>query len=202
MRRKGQSDVVSFLIITLIILVVVSGTFFWAKSMVERNNNYNDVTRMENRMREINEGIIDVANEQGQRSIDVEIKSGNIFLESNTTLTYSTDLDLPEAKFSGNSVIIGNNSATGPCLGSDYGMLGTDESGCMIESGALNIKLKYIILNETSTSNCYNILLESGGSAAIREGVHNILIKYVRTDVGTSTGCTQLITKVVSLDME
>jgi len=200
--KKGQSDVVGFVIITLIILIVVSGTFFWARGMIETNNDFNDVTRMENRMREINKAIEEVANEQGQRSINLDLNEGWLFIEDNSTLTYSADLELPYAKHGSDSVLIGNGSSEGPCLSTSYGILGTDNIGCLIENGEVNIKLKYIILNETSSNNCYNIVLESGGTAAARKGTHNLLIKYDRTETNSATGCTQLITKVINIDME
>jgi hypothetical protein len=214
--KRGQASVVGFLVITLIIIVVVGGTFFWGKSMIERNNDFSDISRMENRMREVHKAIKEVANDHGQRSISLEIKKGKMFLEDSRTLTYSADMNIPEAKFSGKSVLIGNGSQSSPCYNRTIyysgpmtyhlnpGTLGIDDPGCLIESGKIDLKLRYILLDDPDTDQCYSILLESGGSIAMSEGTHNMIIRYDRTEdegSGVNPDCTNLITKVVKIDM-
>jgi len=202
MKKKGQSDIVGFLVVTLIILAVVSTTFFWARPMLEQNNNFNDVTRTENRMIALHNAIKDVANEHGQRRIPFTINNGWLTVESNQTIRYHAFIDLPEPKIGDTwRVMIGNVSSSGPCQSSVLGDLGYDDVGCLRERGSIEMELNYIVLNDTSDGTCYGILLDPKNGAAAK-GENSVLIIYNTSESGSYAGCSSVTWERVIIDIE
>ena len=54
---KGQSQVVGFTIITLIMLSITSIVFLWAQPLIERSSDFNDIDSMENQMIKLDNSI-------------------------------------------------------------------------------------------------------------------------------------------------
>jgi len=197
--KKGQSNVIGFMMIMLIVLVAVSGTFFWAKDMLEEAKQVNDISRVENRMIALDNAIKDVANEQSQRSINFKIDEGYLFIENNHTITYTSNKVLPKEIDSSGVAIFGNTSSNSPCF--DYsvkGELGTDRSSCIIKKGR-DISINYIMLNDTATNDCYSVQFIAGSSGAAGKGNHNILVSYAYTN--TTTECNTSYVQVVKIDI-
>jgi hypothetical protein len=200
MTKKGQSNIIGFMIITLIILVVVSTTFFWANDLLGDSAHVNEMGRMENRMLELDKAIREVANEQSQRNIKFEIESGYFFIENNHTLTYSFNRNPPKSFDSSGVAILGNTSTVGPCFNySIISTLGEDRSSCIIKKGR-DIKINYIVLNETNTQDCYSVQFESGGTAAAGKGIHNILLTYSHTNI--TSDCNNSYIRVIKVDID
>jgi hypothetical protein len=199
-QKKGQSNVIGFLIIALIILVVVSGTFFWAKDLLDTSKQYNEAGRIENRMIEFDKAIREVANEQSQRTINFEIEEGYLFIDNNHTITFTFGQNLPRSLDSIGVAIFGNTSLTGPCF--DYsirGKLGDDRSSCIIKKGR-EISINYIELNDTITDDCYAVQFESGGNAATGPGDHTILLTYSHTNI--TSNCNTSYIRVINIDID
>ena len=197
--KTGQTNVVGFLIITLIILVVVSGTFFWAKGLLDETNQFNEISRMENRMIELDKAIREVVNEQSQRTVSLEIDEGYLFIEDNHTMTFTFSKSPPKSLDTGGVAVLGNASTDGPCF--DYsvkGILGTDRSSCIVKKGN-QLSINYIMMNETSTDDCYSVQFESGGTAAAGKGLHEILLTYSHTN--TTSDCNTSYIRVVDIDI-
>jgi hypothetical protein len=200
MRKKGQTSIAGFLIITLIILVVVSGTFFWAKEFIDDSNHINDMSRMENRMIELDKAIREVANEQSQRSVDFEIKEGYLFIENNHTITFTFERNPPPAFISKGTASLGNASKDGPCFNyTILGNLGVDRSSCIVKKGR-DISVNYIMLNDSTKDKCYSVQFESGGTAATGKGSHKVLLTYSHTNTTTDCVNTSYV-QVIKVDM-
>ena len=58
---KGQSQVVGFTVITLIMLSITSIVFLWAQPLIERSVDFNNIDRMENQMIKLDNAIKEVA---------------------------------------------------------------------------------------------------------------------------------------------
>lgn len=187
------------MIITLIIITVISGTFFWAKDLLDDSKQFNEISRIENRMIELDKAIREVANEQSQRSVKFEIDEGYLFIKDNHTITFQLGQNPPDALISPGVAILGNSSTDGPCF--DYsvkGILGADRSSCIIEKGR-EVSINYIILNETVTDDCYAVQFESGGTSAATKGIHDILLTYSHTN--TTTDCNTTYIQVIDVDI-
>jgi hypothetical protein len=197
--KKGQSNVIGFMMIMLIVLVAVSGTFFWAKDLLEEAKQVNDISRVENRMIALDNAIKDVANEQSQRSLNFQIDEGYLFIENNHTMTYTSNKVLPNELNSGGIAIFGNTSSDSSCF--DYairGELGIDRSSCIVKKGR-DISIRYIMLNDTVNDDCYSVQFIAGSSGAAGKGNHNILVSYAYTN--TTTECNTSYVQVVKIDI-
>jgi len=197
--KTGQTNIVGFLIITLIILVVVSGTFFWAKEMLDDSKHVSEISQIENRMIELDKAIREVVNEQSQRSIKFDIENGYLFIADNHTITFSFARNPPESFDSAGVAILGNSSSAGVCFNNNVrGILGTERSSCIIRKGR-EISVNYIIMNETITDNCYSVQFEGSGTGAAGKGTHEILLTYSHTN--TTTECNTSYIRVVDVDI-
>ena len=196
--KKGQSNIIGFMMIMLIVLVAVSGTFFWAKDLLEESKQVNDISRVENRMIALDNAIRDVANEQSQRSLNFKIDGGYLFIEDNHTITYTSNKVLPKELESSGVAIFGNTSSDSSCF--DYSVvseLGSDRSSCIIKKGK-DISINYIMLNDT-VDDCYSVQFIAGSSGAAGNGNHNILVSYSHTN--TTTDCNTSYIQVITIDI-
>jgi hypothetical protein len=198
--KKGQSNIIGFMMVMLIVLVVVSGTFFWAKDLLEESKQVNDLSRVENRMIALDNAIREVANEQSQRSLNFKIDGGYLFIEDNHTITYTSNKVVPSEFDSSGVAIFGNTSAGSSCF--DYsvrGELGEDRSSCIIKKGR-DISVNYIMLNDTTNNDCYSVQFIAGSSGAAGNGEHNMLISYAYTN--TTTECNTSYIQVIKIDID
>lgn len=212
--KKAQAEVVTYIMLTLIIVIVSTTAFFWAKGLLDKNIDVSEMQQVEIQMKELAKAIKEVANDRGQRSVDFDIKEGWLFLEDNRTVTYLAYLKLPDdfSVLKNNSVMLdGNNSDWGPCLNmsgtgtvESFGRLGYDEPYCLKESGSLKIELKFPILNNTldATGKCYVIQLDSGTNTKVGRGSHSVLLTFMNTTTTTTTGCPGMIRQFVKMEME
>lgn len=203
---KAQAEIVGFILLTLIVLAVVSISFFWAKPKIDQINNINEISRVENRMIALHNAIKDVANEQSQRTVSFEIKKGSLYSDGNRTIVYSAYMDLPEKFISDRKMLAGNaslqDSSQGPCLNTSiYGRLGKDDPGCLTEKGTIEIELKYINMNDTSANKCYGIWLDAGENVMAGPGEHTVLITFKETNTTTIGSCDDSTRQVVTVDM-
>lgn len=199
--KKAQSEVIGFILLTLIVIAAVSMTFFWAKPQIDKINNANEVSRVENRMIALHSAINEVANHKTQRTVSFEIKKGQLYLQ-NQSIIYSAYMDLPESMISSRKILKGNKSDTGPCVNySVYGRVGYDDSGCLIEKGSIELELKYIVLNDTSENKCYGIMLDAGDNAAAAGGSHDILLTYKETNTTNYDACSSTSRPVVTFNI-
>ena len=198
-KRNAQTSIIGFMLVTLIVLVAVSGTFFWARDFLNESNHFNEISRIENRMIELDKAIREVANEHSQRTVKFEIDEGYLFIDNNHTITFSFSQNPPGSLDSSGVAILGNTSQDGPCFNySVVGDLGTDRSSCIIRKGR-DISISYVMLNDTSTQDCYSVQFKSGGNAAAGSGLHDILLTYANTN--TTTECNTSYIQVIDIDI-
>ena len=90
---RGQSQVVGFTLITLIMLALTAIVFIWANPLIQNSKDVNDLDRIENRLILLDNAIKEVAIQKSQRTIDFEITSGSLMMENSSTLVYFTNVD-------------------------------------------------------------------------------------------------------------
>ena len=186
--KQGQAQVVGFTLITLIMLSVTAVVFIWANPLIKNSKDVSDLNRIENRMILLDNAIIEVATQKSQRTVDFEIRSGNLLLESSNRLVYYTNINLPSS--SGEKIVIRGENKTegGACLNiSAKGIIGTDSSSCLILQGSAIYELYYPILNDST--NCFAIRLKAGNNAGAGKGYHKIKLKYDHLNTSDDSGC-------------
>jgi len=195
---RGQSQVVGFTLITLIMLALTAIVFIWANPLIQNSKDINDLDRIENRLILLDNAIKEVAIQKSQRTIDFEITSGSLMMENSSNLVYFTNIDLPFA--SGEKIVVrgsiptNENSTAGHCLNkSANGVIGTDSSSCLLLQGSAIYELYYPVLND-SGGNCFAIRL-TGDDTGAGKGKHKIKLKYDHLNSSSETGCSVTTTK-------
>jgi type II secretory pathway pseudopilin PulG len=186
---RGQSQVVGFTLITLIMLALTAIVFIWANPLIQNSKDINDLDRIENRLILLDNAIKEVAIQKSQRTIDFEIISGSLMMENSSTLVYFTNIDLPFA--SGKKIVVrgSNYTSGGLCLNESInGTIGTDSSSCLLLQGSAIYELYYPVLND-SDDNCFAIRL-TGDDTGAGKGKHKIKLKYDHLNTSVENGCT------------
>ena len=199
--KTGQAQIVGFTLATLIMLSVTAVVFIWANPLIQNSKDVNDLDRIENRMILLDSAIKEVATQKSQRTVDFEIKSGDLLMESGSKLVYYTNIDLPIS--SGEKIVVrgGNKTAGGACLNtSTNGSIGTDSSSCLILQGSAIYELYYPVLKDSVS--CYAIRLKAGNNAGVGKGKHNIKLKYDHTNTTAENGCGTITKPTVEIDIE
>lgn len=189
---RGQSQVVGFTLITLIMLALTAIVFIWANPLIQNSKDVNDLDRIENRLILLDNAIREVAIQKSQRTIDFEISSGSLMMENSSTLVYFTNVDLPFT--SGEKIVVrgsipdDDNTSAGHCLNeSTNGTIGIDSSSCLLLQGSAIYELYYPVLND-SNNKCFAIRL-TGSDTGAGKGKHKIKLKYDHLNDSAENGC-------------
>ncbi|MEM4247732.1 MAG: hypothetical protein QXH80_00535 [Candidatus Nanoarchaeia archaeon] len=189
--EKAQSSIIGFLLITAIALVIVGTTFFFAVPTIDKTRNQDEVVRIENRMIETHAAIKKVANEQTQMTVPFNIREGILTLDNNNTLIYEANMRLPNV-FSPH-LLIGNDT-------DEIGTLGLDEPGYLLEQASVEMRLHYIILND-SAGNCYGVQLRAAGQVAAGAGDHFIFFRWAGENTSTVPGCATTTRQIIDVSI-
>ncbi len=207
---KGQSQVVGFTIITLIMLSITSIVFLWAQPLIERSSDFNDIDSMENQMIKLDNSIKQVAYDKSQKTINFNIESGSLIWEKKNRINYYSNKELPFS--SGEKIIvqgsltgIDNTTSTSPCYNSSVnGSIGDDESSCLYKQGS-NFQLFYPVLNDSS-GNCFSIRIVPGSNAGASAGNYDIELKYNQTNTvvesNLDNGCSTIYKPEIILNIK
>ena len=197
---RGQSQVVGFTIITLIMLSITSIVFLWGQPLIERSSEFNEIDKVENQMIKLNKAITQVAYDKSQKTINFKIDSGSLIWEKKNRLNYYSNSNLPYT--SGEKIIIegsltgiDNTTSSSPCYNTTInGSIGNDDSYCLYKQGT-NFQLYYPVLNDSS-GKCFSIRLIPGRNAGASAGDHEIELKYNQTNTivesSLDNGCTTI----------
>lgn len=199
--RRGQAQIVGFTLVTLIMLSITAVVFIWANPLIQNSKDVNDLDRIENKMIQLDNAIREVATQKSQRTIDFEIKSGDLLLESSSKLVYYTNIDLPIS--SGEQIVVrGNNkTADGPCLNTSInGSIGIDSSSCLLLQGSAIYELYYPVLSDST--GCFAIRLKAGNNVGASKGKHKIRLTYDHLSTTNTNGCTTSTKPTVEIDIE
>lgn len=93
---KAQQEVITYILITAILIIVVSSAYIWGFGIVEKNKDISNLQRTEALMRELNNKIKSVANAGGRESVRIDISTFNFedgaitfFVETRATIYQS-----------------------------------------------------------------------------------------------------------------
>jgi hypothetical protein len=179
--KKAQSTIIGFVLIVAMAIIIISLTFFWARPLIERTQDQQEVMRLEQKMFELHNAIKKVASERGTISIPFDIKRGVIALNNiNNTINYQGQFNIqtPVSK----KLVFGNNSAPGnftTLTAEEIVPLGVEEPAYMYEQGAVEFNLHYRVVKDANTNNCYRIKLAPGQQAAAGVGNHIIKLTWL-----------------------
>ncbi len=197
---KAQSNLIGFLILIGIGLSIITTVFLWALPAMQSAQNQDEVFRLENRMIELNNAIKKAANEQGMLTVPFTIKKGMLYLGINNSIVYAANFRLPQAYQE--RILLGNKTNVFTNGLYETGILGRNEPAYLMEKGAIELTLRYLLMNDTSTGKCYQIKLTPGNQATAGRGDHTIFVKWVDENTTTVSGCNTTIQEIINIDME
>lgn len=212
---KAQSTIIGFILVTAIAVVIVSLTLFWARPLIDKAQDQQEVLRLEQKFLELHNSIKKVAAEQGSLSLSFDIKRGVLALNNvNNTINYQGQYTIQNP--TSRKLVFGNNTVnlsaiSGSVLpaAEEVVPLGVEEPAYLYEQGAVEFNLHYRIINNTGAGICYRIKLMPGQQAAAGTGRHVVRLTwlYENTTVYDSEinpspyGCTRLKDQLVEFDI-
>ncbi|MHA2065802.1 MAG: hypothetical protein ACXABY_15620 [Candidatus Thorarchaeota archaeon] len=178
---KGQSEAVSVILFTVIILGLVSAVYFWGMPIIEKRTAIAEFQTSLDFILDFDKKITDVVN-SGSGSANIDIRGGAVTVipynaadPDNNTIIYERTITQPIA-YNASTLLIKTGSSD------EVGIYGESEPRIIsihIESSGdvytLKFKIKYRELD--SQNKGYKIALKQAGSAA---GTNSVSISYDR----------------------
>jgi hypothetical protein len=193
--RKGQSTIIGFILVTVIAIIIVSLSLFWALPLLEKTNDQQEVQKLELKFLELHDAIKKTASEQGSMSIGFDMSKGILTLDNvNNTIKYNGQFNLanpiPRKAIFGNVSLsqVQNFNITAP------GVLGQDEPAVLIEQASVQLFLHYRPLIDSSNK-CYGIKLIPGGQPGAGVGKHTIILTWKGENSTISADCSAGLTE-------
>lgn len=179
MNTKSQAQIISFLLLIVIALSLISATYYWVVPRIEEMTDLNEVRRLENRMLDLNDAILNVAREKSRQSVVLRLEKGNLKVLEDR-IVYSGFFNLPKEARGSEQILYGGIKESGRinCSGSVIGVLGEEEPVCLLRRGSVELELRYFYLNDTSTGNLHAIKFFSTTNSIAGKGSNRIVIKW------------------------
>ena len=188
--KKGQINLISLFIILAFSLFFVSAAYFWVFPNIQQMTSVREIERMENQMVELHKAISQVSREQSQRIITFQIQRGTIRVR-NTSILYSGDFELPESLKGAESIVFGGiyTPSRISCDSNEIGELGEDEPVCLLRRGDIELELRYLRLNDTSSGNIYgiNFMTTSTSRVFAGEGTHQVVVSWINKTTNSNS---------------
>ncbi|MBU5678786.1 MAG: hypothetical protein QXJ96_01325 [Candidatus Aenigmatarchaeota archaeon] len=90
---KAQQEIITYILITAILIIVVSSAYIWGIGIIEKNRDVANLQNIEAFMKELNNKIKSVANTGGRESVKIDIPTFSfengaitVFLETRATI--------------------------------------------------------------------------------------------------------------------
>ena len=200
---RAQSTIIGFILITAMAVILVSLTLFWARPLIDRTQDQQEVLRLEQKMLELHDAIKTVASAQGSLSIPFDINRGFLSLiATNNTINYQGQFDIQYPVST--KLVFGNNTIptnTTILSAAEIVPLGVEEPAYMYKQGAIEFNLHYRIVNNSGA--CHRIKLAPGDQSTAGIGRHVIKLTWLNeTLVGSPpTNCSNLTDQVVKFEV-
>ena len=108
--KKGASELIGFLTITLIAILIISATFFWAVKLIEQNQKFSNVQYSEELSIKISEAVERVVEQKTQQNIRIELNQGQIMYVQNESVVLSNTNAFSDEGLSGINYIRGSKT--------------------------------------------------------------------------------------------
>lgn len=175
--KKGQSQLVTAVLLTGILIVLVSAAYFWGIPLIEKQQDTVRMNNMERFMNDMNEKVQRVASSGGRERIDNVEVPGELRLRDNelndeVTVTFETRGQIIATDST--IYLTGSNRTVVPI---------TEEAGVITafseRTGGryrIEMTLGYREVVSGGTSNLIN--LRTGGRNVVGEGTHDVIITH------------------------
>ncbi|MBI4017542.1 MAG: hypothetical protein HY366_01200 [Candidatus Aenigmarchaeota archaeon] len=172
---KGQSQLVTAVLLTGILIVLVSGAYFWGVPLLEKQKDTVALNNMERFMNDLDDKITRVAASGGRERIDNINIPGELKLVDNefndeisVTFTTTGQIIATDA----NIYLSGDNRTIVPITASSGSLKAFSENTGGKYSIALTLKYREVVAGDNSNL----INLKTGGRNTVGNGVHDVIV--------------------------
>ncbi len=195
--RKGQVQAISLVLITGIVMSLAGAAYFWGKPLIEKRSSITDIATAESFMLQLNDEILDVARNKGEKTLNIPPVPGAVMSinETENGIIFQFLSSQPMLKLGDESMPIPIETDHIEPIGS-YGESPrtiTLESSSYESQFMMTIRLAYRELRvESVPQKGYKILLESVG----KTGNDKVSVSYGGTETTMSDGVEVLNTVI------
>ena|SRR3989344_1599192 len=189
---KGQTQAISLVLISGILIGVVSSVYFWGVPLIQKNRDISILENSEQLMRALNEKIKNVANNGGRDKITITGPGIMRFDPVDGLFSYTIETD--GTIYAANAEVpLGRNSC-----GSQSGEWGKKESDvlCVKSIGESQYTTSYSLRYMRLDAGARSFLIKLEGERAVSGESHDIVIEGKGTEETIQDGVTVLNTVV------
>lgn len=203
-RRRGQSQVITAVLLGGILIAGISAAYIWGLPILRKNQDVNNAQQSLSTLKDLANGLATVANEGGSRSVRVSLGTGSLNIDAdNETITYraltrGAYVSTAEWVPLNEDDMQGANRTTGDVvpLGQDgYAIRGTDSPALLIGKATLSQEafttFYRIILRplyQPDAEQTYQIDLVQNGNLQVSGGEHTVVFQRESEETVTGAG--------------
>lgn len=194
---KAQVQAISLVLITGIVMSLAGAAYFWGRPLIEKRSAITDIASAESFILRLNDEIMDVARNRGEKSLNIPSLPGSSMLVngSGNEIIYSFVSNQPMLKLGDKRMPVPIETEHIEVIGT-YGespRIITLESRAYETQYLMTLRLRYRQLNtDTVPRKGYGIVLNSAG----KTGNNKISVSFAGTETQSLSGIEVLITNV------
>ncbi len=194
---KAQVQAISLVLITGIVMSLAGAAYFWGRPLIEKRSAITDIASAESFILRLNDEIMDVARNRGEKSLNIPSLPGSSMLVngSGNEIIYSFVSNQPMLKLGDRRMPVPIETEHIEVIGT-YGespRIITLESRAYETQYLMTLRLRYRQLNtDTVPRKGYGIVLNSAG----KTGNNKISVSFAGTETQSLSGIEVLITNV------
>ncbi len=195
--HKAQVQAISLVLITGIVMSLAGAAYFWGRPLIEKRSAITDIASAESFILQLNDEILDVARNKGEKSLSIPNLPGSSLLvnDSGNEVIFNFVSNQPMLKLGDKRMPIPIESEHIETLGT-YGespRIVTLESSAYETQYLMTLRLRYRQLNtDTVPRKGYRIVMNSGG----KTGNNKVSVSYAGTETTMVSGVEVLMTNV------
>ncbi|MBN2330805.1 MAG: hypothetical protein JXC85_03240 [Candidatus Aenigmarchaeota archaeon] len=195
--RKAQVQAISLVLISGIVISLAGAAYFWGRPLIEKRTAITDIASAESFILQLNDEIVDVARNKGEKSLNIPAIPGSSLLvnASGNEIIYSFITSQPMLKLGDKRMPVPIETEHIEVVGT-YGespRIITLESIVYESQYMMTLRLKYRQLNtETIPVKGYKIVLRSAG----KTGNNKVSVSYAGTETATIDDAETTITNI------
>jgi len=189
---KGQTQVVSVVLISGILIGVVSSVYFWGVPLIQKNRDISILESSEHLMRALNEKVKSVANNGGRDKITITGPGIMRFDPSDGVFSYSIETE--GTVYAANAEVpLGRNSCS-----DQSGEWGKKESDilCVKSTGESRYTTTYYLRYMRLDSGARSFAIKLDGERSVSGESHEIILENVGTSESSLDGIVLINTVV------
>lgn len=189
MLMKGQTNIISVMLITGILIAAISSAYFWGLPLLEKSRDSAKVERIVEKLKEIADIVEIVARDKVSRNVDINFDGYLKITNKTIELTTFSNAAYVSMK---NWVVLNEDDYQGipDVLPEGYGLIGRDRPGVLIaKAGMANNKIRndfkivFREIEDLNTKKGTQIVLNIKGRYSAPSGKYKLIFEYLNDKI-------------------